>query len=72
MDTETCEVLPLGYLDGTLDSKEVYSLALSGAIPACYVRDSARDTLGTAFTSGAVASALAVMVVYSHVLTHIL
>lgn len=69
---EFADVLPTGYLDGSMSAAEVYQHSRSGAIPASYVRDAARDTLGVAFASGAFASALAVMVLYSGVLTHLL
>lgn len=63
MDTdETCDVLPSGYLAGTLPAAQVRALALSGAIPAQYVRERAALVLMTmgasAFVSAGIASIL--------------
>jgi len=71
-DDETCEVLPYGFIDGTLTPSDTLALCQTGAIPAEYVRERAQLTLGVAFLSGALASLFGVLIYYSGVLTHLL
>lgn len=72
MDTnETCDVLPTGYLTGTLPAAQARALALSGAIPAAYVRERAATVLGVAFVTGALVTA-PVWYLTTWVLTHLI
>lgn len=52
MNDETCDVLPLGYLDNKLTASQRLSLAKSGAIPAALVNERAVQTVMTSLISG--------------------
>lgn len=45
MNHETCDVLPFGYLDGSMSASETYHHIRSGAIPSHYVTTAVRERL---------------------------